>query len=481
MLRGPRKPYIPNVEVQALGVAYRGYSAFQISNLSKFSRPCILFRGGGNLKLLRGSSVGVRILLSGLAVGFLCLSAWPAGLRAERSRSPARKAVASSPTKDVGHRFFEADPLVDPVPHRGQTARGLYFNGPMVRRLGAAGIIRSVKGAGLDAAVLDLKDGQGRVMFDTRIEVLQPQKRIFVSDFKAVIAQLRQAGIYTIGRIVSFNDPQLPVRHPERAVMDGRPRRQGRVWANNGRRNPWLDPYNGKNHDLLVEFAKEAEALGLDELQFDYFRFPVDAATAFAHFPAQVDTPRRYVLLGLLRRIDSAIRIPIGVDVFGLTAFRKGDKAGLGQSLEDWAQHLEVFSPMLYVNGMTAWGRDGQGQRAFRLVCAAITQLRRRLGHGPVIRPFLQAFPQGADYYTPEFIDEQIRGARVGGADGFLFWHPASNYGMVKRGMLGPARGASPFPLGERAWWRQQVWNDNQPARTRADARVPGARQSYLR
>ena len=173
------------------------------------------------------------------------------------------------------------------------------------------------------------------------------------------------------------------------------------------------------------------------------------------------------MLLRFLRRLDEALTIPLGADVFGLTAFRVGDKAGLGQSPEDWARHIEVFSPMLYVNGMGAWVRDAGKQRAMRLMNAAMKNLRRRLGSGPVLRPFMQAFPEGADYYNAAFIAEQIHGARAGGADGFLFWHPASNYATVRRAMLGPARGSTPFPFDDRIAWRKQAWADHMSPQAR--------------
>jgi len=353
------------------------------------------------------------------------------------------------------------DRYVDPMTEQGQRARGLYFNGPVLKRLGASGVIKTVKGANLTAAVFDLKDGEGRVLFDTKLPELQPQKRLYVKDLRKLIADVRRAGIYVIARITCFSDPVTPRNYPERAVMDARPNHAGQVWAAWGKRNPWLDPYNERNHDMVVTMAMEAQELGFDEIQFDYFRFPVDEAVQFAVFPAQRDVPRRDVLVGLLRRVDQALHIPIGVDVFGLTTFRVGDPAGLGQSLEDFARHLDVFSPMLYLNGMGAWMRgEGVNDRAGRLVAAGVKMLRQRVGYGPVIRPFLQAFPNGADHYDPQFIAEQIGGARAAGADGFLFWHPGSNYGMVQAGTLGPARMLMPFPFDDRFKWRQQNWND---------------------
>ena len=368
--------------------------------------------------------------------------------------------------------------LIDPVSDQGQRARGLYFNGPMQRRLGAAGIIRSVRAASMNAVVLDFKDGEGRVGWDTQIAALQPQKRAFIKDMPGLVKQLKDAGIYTIARVVCFSDPYLPRNEPERAVMDNRPRKQGRLWADWGGRNTWLDPYNTKNHDLIVAMAKEVETVGVDEIQFDYIRFPVDEATKFATFPAEVPTPRRQVLLGMIERIDEAVHIPIGADVFGLTTFRPGDPDGLGQDLGAWASHMDVFSPMLYLNGMTnIVPKSGKSQRAQKLIYVGVKNLRERVGDGPVIRPFLQAFENGADYYNPEFIAEQIRGAREGGADGFLFWHPGSRYKMVQLGMAGPARGLYPFPMEERMTWRKQAWGvpEGLDASETRDARADAA------
>jgi hypothetical protein len=389
-----------------------------------------------------------------------------------RASGPAGDATVLRPVVELGAGTpWGDDRFVDPMTAQGQQARGLYFNGPVLKRLGAAGVVRAVRGANMNAAVFDLKDGEGRVLFDTKLPELQPQKRLYVKDLPRLIAQVREAGVYVIARIVCFSDPVTPRNHPDRAVMDVRPKYAGEIWAGRGKRNPWLDPYNERNHDMVVGLASEAQALGVDEVQFDYFRFPVDEAIEFATFPAQRDIPRRQVLLGLLRRVDAALHIPIGVDVFGLTTFRVGDPAGLGQSLEDFAQHLDVFSPMLYLNGMGAWMRgDGVSDRAGRLVAAGVKMLRQRVGYGPVIRPFLQAFPNGADHYDPQFIAEQIGAARPPGADGFLFWHPGSNYAMVTAGALGPGRSLIPFPFEERFQWRQRNWMDRMS---------PGARASY--
>ena len=406
-----------------------------------------------------------------LAVG-LCLftAAWRASAAPSQPDSVALLS-ATMATRELR----EGGTFVDRVSERGQRARGLYITYPFLRRFGASGVAKMVKRARLDAAVLDLKDDQGRVSFVTQVAPLAAQIVARPIDMASAVAELKQAGVYTIARIVCFNDPSLPKREPDRAILDNRPRYAGKLqpWVSWGTGDTWLNPYDRRNHDLYVQMAKEAEGLGFDEVQLDYIRFPVDAGTQFARYEPSSEEQRRFVLLDLLRRIDAEIAIPLGVDVFGLAAIRNGDPTGLGQSLGDWTAHVEVFAPMLYVNAMPGWRTDAP-DRGHVLVRAPTFILRKRLGPGPVLRPFLQAFANGLGAgFTPEFIAQEITGARAGEADGFMFWNPGSNYGMVQRGAA-LLFGVMPFPAApERAAFREQRWASGQSELSPESARDP--------
>jgi hypothetical protein len=361
--------------------------------------------------------------------------------RATRAKSttlirpaPAEPAVEPAPVSlelpGAERRDPEPDRRVDTMSQAGQRARGLYYSGMRVHYLGAKRMAQELKRSRLNAAVIDLKDGEGLVTYDTAIEALRPQRKIYIEDAAALTDALHREGIYAIARIVCFTDPSLPRREPSRAVLDARPGHEGEPWANWGKRNTWLDPFNAQNHELVLALAREAEALGFDEIQFDYFRFPVDPAADFARFPADDGRPRHEVLAALLARVDAELSIPIGVDVFGANAFKYRSVAALGQNLKAFLPHVEALSPMLYVNGMQTLVAPGVG-RAERGVGYAVNRLRAELGPGVVLRPFLQAFANGADYYTPEFIDEQVRGVARNEGDGYLFWHVNSDYSLV--------------------------------------------------
>lgn len=390
--------------------------------------------------LMRGSVSVQRLRTRVLWLALTGLSLTP--VRAEAPIGVPLSAARGA--TDVVHPAAAVDADVDyfdAVSSAGRDARGLYFSAEVAAVLGAEGMARVVKNARMNAAVINLKDERGHVSFDTKLPELQRSKRQMLGDAARMFRQLKADGVYVIGRIVCFSDPLLPRRFPERAILDGRPYKRGALWGNWARNHPWLDPYNTENHRTLVALAVEAAALGVDEIQLDYVRFPVDESTAFAVFPSQRDTPRHEVLLSMLEQMDRAVNVPLSADIFGLTTMPWNKSSSLGQVPAAWAKHVEIFSPMLYLNGMLAWRFKDSGPRAERLVRLGVATLRKRIGNGSIIRPYLQGFPQGADYYDENFITEQIRGARVGGADGFLFWHPGSRYQVVRSATAdGPAK-----------------------------------------
>jgi hypothetical protein len=385
-----------------------------------------------------------RLALAALALLSLVVASDHAPARADEPTvvAPALRRSLDDPPAARGGASLE-----DPVSAQGRTARGLYFSGPFVRRHGVEGMLAALRPGRMNAAVIDVKDGQGRVLFDSQIPLLADSRVPMLGDARALVARLKSEGVYTIARLVCFDDPILPRAHPDRAVLDGRRNRQGRPWISWGTGNTWLDPSNPENHALVRDLAVEIAALGFDEIQLDYVRFPVDQGTSYAVFPHTREGTRHWeYIASMLRQIDEALRIPLGVDIFGISALRVGDPAGLGQSAEDWAPYVEVFTPMLYANGFKSWTPTGDTERGASFVFAATQRLRERVGAAHVIRPFLQGFAAGADRFDEAFVTGQIRAARHAGANGFLFWNPASNFGTVGRAMRGPARFLAPFP-----------------------------------
>ncbi len=136
--------------------------------------------------------------------------------------------------------------------------------------------------------------------------------------------------------------------------------------------------------------------------------------------------------------MDEAIRVPLSIDVFGVTAYQVGDPNGLGQSLEHLAPHIDAISPMLYLAnfGKRYW-EDPKPSRTYALVHNAVLGIRERLGEEIAVRPLLQAFSYRAKNFGPPFITRQIDAATTAGSSGYLFWNQNGNYKTLSRAWKG--------------------------------------------
>ena len=89
--------------------------------------------------------------------------------------------------------------------------------------------------------------------------------------YARVCQRLARKNIYVIGRITVFQNPAYTKAHPDEAVQ----KVGGGVWK--GHKGLAFVDVGAKPYwDNVVELSKEAYALGFDELNYDYIRFPSD-------------------------------------------------------------------------------------------------------------------------------------------------------------------------------------------------------------
>ena len=121
----------------------------------------------------------------------------------------------------------------------------------------------------VNAIVVDIKDGALAYSSDVAKEYSSTAYESAINDndvYKSAIDEIKEAGIYVIGRIVVFNDVHYGKDHPDDCISSTV---SGRLWPSAYSRGAW--EYN-------VELAKEAVVkMGFNEIQFDYVRFPEDA------------------------------------------------------------------------------------------------------------------------------------------------------------------------------------------------------------
>jgi hypothetical protein len=240
--------------------------------------------------------------------------------------------------------------------------------------------------------------------------------------------------MHAIARIAIFRDERLVVAHPELAVKS---RRTGQPWRENGKL-VWTDPSQPKVQEYDIALAKKAAESGVDEVQFDYVRFPAEGEQKDASFVFQTQHPdwrRSDVIVDFLKNAYTQLH-PTGVllslDVFGVMAWqREVDLAHTGQDIPRMAKFCDVLSPMIYPShffGMDGYAHPGDAPEHFIGESMERFQLITK-GTGVELRPWLQAFGWRTKTYSPKYIEVQVLSSKSKGGNGFLFWNANNDYG----------------------------------------------------
>jgi hypothetical protein len=145
-------------------------------------------------------------------------------------------------------------------------------------------IIKHWREVGGNAVVFDIKDSDGSVNIPFEHPLLG-QHHVYLHDVPKFVHFLHQQNMHAIARIAIFRDEDLVKAHPELAVQS---RRNHTAWRENGKL-VWTDPSNPKVQDYDIALAKHVAQLGVDEIQFDYVRFPAEGDQKDAMFVFQAD------------------------------------------------------------------------------------------------------------------------------------------------------------------------------------------------
>src|SRR5438128_1402274 len=192
-----------------------------------------------------------------------------------------------------------------------------------------------------------------------------------------------------------------------------------------------------RNRVLDLVAGTALNAVGFDEIQFDYVRFPTDGRLAAAQYskPNSKETrlPTIAAFLARARRELGAMGAFVAADVFGYTAFN-GNDTDIGQRIEELTPHLDYISPMVYPSGYQRGIPNYRNpvEHPYEVVFETVRLILKRSGHTRVrVRPWLQDFRDYAFDHRPFGVPEilaQIKAADDGGALGWMLWNPRNDY-----------------------------------------------------
>lgn len=311
--------------------------------------------------------------------------------------------------------------------------RAVYLTGIMAGSAHGLRIIKHWREVGGNAVVFDIKDSDGILNVPSFNDPLVSKRRPCIRNLPKFVRFVHSQGMHAIARVAIFRDEALVDSHPELAV---RSHRTGEAWRENGKL-VWTDPSRPEVQKYNIAIAKFAAQAGVDEIQFDYVRFPAEGDqkdAIFAFYTAHPQWKRSDVIADFLDKAYTELH-PMGVlfslDVFGVMAWQRPvDLSHTGQDIVAMAKHCDVLSPMIYPShffGMDGYAKPGDAPEHF--ISESMLRFQKiTAGSGVVIRPWLQAFAWRTKTYSPEYIVTQVTAAKKTGGVGFLFWNANNNY-----------------------------------------------------
>ena len=328
-------------------------------------------------------------------------------------RAAARERGAPAP------QILQPRPLPDEV-------RGVHVTMALAGIPGKLEQYIAMRREGLNAIELDVKDENGEIGFLAKVPLA---RRIGSAkpyyDAERAVAKIHAAGLYLIGRVVTFEDPQRSLGEPQLAIR----RADGSRWLNNSGLG-WTNPYDQRVWKYNIDIAEQAAKLGFDEIQFDYVRFPSDGDLSQIRYPGKHAQPMGWTIPMFLKYARSRLE-PLGVristDVFGLSATRN---LGIGQFPRRISRYVDAIYPMVYPSHYVSgeYNIVDPNSRPGTTVAYSLRDFRNAVrGTRAKLIPWLQDFSLGRPYTLAD-VQDQIQAARLEHTKGFMLWNAGGVY-----------------------------------------------------
>lgn len=346
-----------------------------------------------------------------------------------------------TPTDD----WLSPPPLTFTPPPEAFEARGMYITS------NSAGIpdrmdkyVELCAASGMNAMVIDIRT-ENEITMTGWLDFADEWgiTKNYIQDIKPVLALMEKNGIYPIARMVTFLDGYTSEFRPELYIHN----QDGTLWegpVHNGRRYPWLNPYNRDTWDYVLTYAKAAAELGFKEIQFDYVRFAATTRLDDADFGETGGLSRSEAILAFIQYAVDELRpygVRVSADVYGTVINSDIDAGIVGQNYTEMAKILDVICPMVYPSHFAGgtYGIAYPDTKPYEIIYQVMAKSAERLSlipegeHRAAVRPWLQDFT--ASYLKSNYLkygaDErqaQIQATYDAGLTEWLLWDPGNHY-----------------------------------------------------
>ena len=289
----------------------------------------------------------------------------------------------------------------------------------------------AVLAAGGNAIVFDVKGSN--VYFATNAPVANELKLVKpIYDLPSIIAEAHEKGLYTIARFIALKDPLFAQRQPGAKIRNPK--------TDHPIEGMWVDGAAPETLQYNVEILIDLLQSGIDEVNFDYIRYPTEYAQPAIGLNGKEKSDHIEAFIKMARETIDTVHpeTKLGISTYAILGWDFPlNLEYLGQDFVRFAPYLDVISPMAYPASFSANAyynpKKHPRSRAYYLVYRTLTGYADLLGpeQSQKIRPWIQGY-----FFTSDDIRDEIDAVYDAGFCGYQFWNAQNNYGPAYAGMM---------------------------------------------
>ena len=313
-----------------------------------------------------------------------------------------------------------------------KNARAMYLN--CAAAANPDSYIDLIEKTDCNAVVVDIKDGVLAWPAKTAKKLSPKSYRTAFTTYKKYkkgINRLKKTGVYTIGRIVVFNDPIYAKDHPEDCIKYG-----GKAY--------WPSAYSRDVWEYNVKLAREAiKEFGFNEIQFDYVRFPENSydmsKSKSTNFRNYYDEEKGQAIQNFCFYAADQIHEAgayLSVDVFGESAY--GYMTAYGQYWPGISNIVDAISAMPYTDHMGGQDTWKNPYNTMKTWAKRAKKGQDYLEHPAAARTWITGY--NTPHWNPTVnygekeLKAQIKGLKDAGLKGgFIPWNANNDLGKYKQ------------------------------------------------
>ncbi|MDD7280988.1 MAG: putative glycoside hydrolase [Erysipelotrichaceae bacterium] len=306
------------------------------------------------------------------------------------------------------------------------------------------------KTTSINSYCVELKGDEGYLWYKSDVPDQYMSKNNSVCDnaivskneLSKLFKEFQDEGYYMIGRIVAFKDNLFAMNNKSAALTD----KKGNLLLHNN--SYWPSAYSRETWMYIVDIAKEVAQCNVNEIQFDYVRFPdgmlqstLDEAIDFKnkYNESKVSALQGFLMYAKLSLMDQ--QVYVGADIFAWPVVAEDDQ-DIGQFLPAMASVVDVISPMPYLDHFSQGSMGIEEptlepmETLYKFSSIAMRQLDK-IESSCVYRTWIQGYS-----CSTNDIQEQIKGINKAGYEGYMVWYGNGNpndYQKLEEGFIDSA------------------------------------------